>query len=330
MLMISDFHAGTHYNPKLKAGIEALVENTKPDLVMLGGDQSAGKCFDSFNEDTLRGYLLDVLEPIIRRGIPWAHVFGNHDQEAGMSNARQEPVYESVPLCLSSAGPEGIFGVGNYVLPVYMSKGDDVAYNIWALDSNREICDYIKAFSLPEDTRVLLPDGFGYGKMQASPMFDQVMWYYNTSLSLERTAGHRIPAVMCMHVPIVEYCLICRNPEECGMIGSKREAVYCSDMNSGLFMACLQRGDVKGIFCGHEHLNDFQGQYCGITLAYDSCVGYNMSAHDDLRGGRVIDLREDGAFETRHIKLMDLLGKEAMRNPDFFEGGINYFIRNIN
>ncbi len=329
ILMISDFHAGTRFNPKLVAGIEALVKKAEPDLVLLGGDQAAGGCFDVFNEETLYNYLAAVLEPVNSRGIPWAHVFGNHDREAGMSNERQEPVYERFPLCLSTAGPENVYGVGNYCLPVLSSKDDTVAYNIWALDSNRQNCDYIKEFLLPEDERIVMPDCFGDGKIQASPMFDQVMWYYNESLRRERENGKKIPAIMYMHVPIIEFCLIYRNPEECGMIGSKREAVYCSEMNSGLFMACLQRGDVKGIFSGHEHLNDFQGKYCGITLAYDSCVGYDMSAHDDLRGGRIIELHEGGGFETGHIKLMDILGEFAMRRPDFFEGGIKYFIRNI-
>ena len=37
------------------------------------------------------------------------------------------------------------------------------------------------------------------------------------------------------------------------MIGSKRESPACSELNSGLFYACLERGDVKGIFCGHDH-----------------------------------------------------------------------------
>ena len=104
------------------------------------------------------------------------------------------------------------------------------------------------------------------------------------------------------------------------MVGTKREDICCSELNSGLFMACLQRGDVKGIFCGHEHLNDFKGEYCGITLAYDSCIGYDMYAHDDLRGGRVIELHEGGGFDTYHIKLMALLSKAAFRNQDVYEG----------
>jgi DNA repair exonuclease len=325
VLMISDFHAGRNYSPKLKAGIEALVVHTNPDFVMIAGDQCLG-----FDKVYLKTSLEDILEPIEKRGIPWSHVFGNHDRETGMETAAQEEVFESFPLCLSSKGPDDIFGIGNYVLPIYASNSDKIAYNIWALDSNREISDYIQQFGLANDARIILPDCFGLGKVQASPLFDQVMWYYNTSKQMEKENGRKIPAIMCMHVPIIEFNLIYRNPEECEMEGNKREGVYSGELNSGLFMACLQRGDVKGIFCGHEHLNDFQGTYCGITLAYDSCVGYNMSAHDDLRGGRIIELHENGSFNTRHIKLMDIMGEDAVRNPLHFEGGIKYFIRNIN
>lgn len=320
ILMISDFHGGTHFNPKLVWGIDALAEYAEPDLVLLGGDQAAGRCFDVFDGQTLYDYLAAVLEPVHARGIPWAHVFGNHDREAGMSNALQQAVYERFPLCLSSAGPARVSGVGNYCLPVLSSGSDTAAYHIWALDSGREITDYIEAFSLPPGEKIILPRCFGDGKIQASPLFDQVMWYYGESARLEKRYGRKIPAVMFMHVPIIEFCLVARNPEECGMAGSQREEVFSSEMNSGLFMACLQRGDVKGIFCGHEHLNDFQGRYCGITLAYDSCVGYDMSAHDDLRGGRVIELHEDGSLDTRHVKLMELLGQEAVRDPNRFEG----------
>lgn len=323
VLMISDFHAGKNYSPKLKAGIEALVEDTKPDFVMIAGDQCLG-----FNREYLKKSLEDILDPIQKRDIPWSHVFGNHDRETDMDTAAQEEIFESFPLCLSSKGPDDIFGVGNYVLPILASKSDKIAYNIWALDSNREFPDYIEQFGLDKDTRFILPNPFGTGKVQASPLFDQVMWYYNTSKQMERENGRKIPAIMCMHVPIIEFNLIYRNPDECEMEGSKREGVYCSELNSGLFMACLQRGDVKGIFCGHEHLNDFQGKYCGITLAYDSCVGYNMTADDDLRGGRVIDLYEDGSFVTKHRKLMEIMGEDAVRDPLQFRGGIKYFIKN--
>ncbi len=325
ILMISDFHGKPDYNPKLTWAIETLVEYAKPDFVMLGGDQLCG-----ITPEILRSYLADVTEPMTRRGIPWAHVFGNHDAEEPMSKEEQEPVYESFPLCLSSAGPEEISGVGNYCLPVYGKEVGAPLYHLYALDSHSEIRDYVKKFGLPADTAFILPRHFGDGHVQASPMFDQVMWYYRHSRGAEEEYGHKIPALMFLHVPLIEFCLMYRNPEVVGFEGRKREGVCSSEMNCGLFFACLERGDVRGIFAGHEHLCDFQGQYCGITLAYDGCVGYDMSAHDDMRGGRIIDLTEDGGMRTRQVRLWDLVGEKCMRRPDFFEGGDKYYIRDLN
>lgn len=325
ILMISDFHGKPDYNPKLTWAIDLLVDHAKPDFVMLGGDQLVG-----ITPELLHSYLADVTEPMNRRGIPWAHIFGNHDAEQPMTKEEQEPVYEAFPLCLSDAGPAELSGVGNYCLPVYAKDGDEVRYSFYALDSHAEVRDYVSKFGLPADTRFVLPKHFSDGHPQATPMFDQVMWYYNHSKSAEAANGHKIPALMFLHVPLLEFCLLYRNPEDVGFIGRKREGVACSEMNCGLFFACLERGDVRGIFAGHEHLCDFQGEYCGITLAYDGCVGYDMSAHDDMRGGRIIDIRDDGSMETRQVRLWDLVGEACMRNPDFFEGGDKYYIRDLN
>lgn len=323
ILMISDFHAGTDCSPKLMEGIDALLSHTQPDLVLLGGDQ----CLRKDTPQAVRDYMARIMEPVLRRSLPWAHVFGNHDRECGIALEEEEKVYESLPGCLSQSGPEGVSGVGNYCLSVLSARSDEPAYHIWALDSFAEVRDYVKNFGLPAETRFILPHCFGDGRVNATPMFDQVMWYYQESLRREKAAGRKIPAIMYFHIPILEFCLVARNPEECGAVGNKREDIQGSELNCGLFMACLQRGDVKGIFCGHEHLNDFQGQYCGITLAYDGCVGYDMSAHDDVRGGRVIDLKEDGSFQTHQVRLVDIMGKKAWRNPDFFEGGCPYAFR---
>lgn len=303
ILMISDFHAGSRrkgfedgnpYSPKVRQAVEALVNETSPDFVMVGGDQCIGH-----SPEYLFNAMTDIMAPVIDRGIPWAHVYGNHDREMAMTTAEQQKIYETVPLCLSERGPEDIFGVCNYVLPVYSSDGRETAFNLFCLDSNREISDYVEQFSIAEeDNNIILPFAFGSRVAQAMPFFQQVMWYYNTSRDCERENGRRIPALMFMHNPCLEFNLIFRNPEECDMYGEKRESVGCSELNTGLFAACLERGDVKGIFCGHEHMNAYHGKYCGIILGYDSCVGYDMSAHDDVRGGRVIDISEDGSVET--------------------------------
>ena len=331
ILMISDFHERPGKGKKvctdmMVAGIEALLCQTNPDMVLIGGDQ----CVAADEPEGIRAHMEYMISPVLKRSLPWAAVFGNHDREAGHDIADEQKVYETIPGCLSTAGPEKVSGVGNFCVEILSSKDDSVAFHIWGLDSHAESKrDFVKYLSLPADTQFVLPSHFNDGSWQAGVMPDQVMWYYNESLRREQEAGKKIPAIMMMHIPVPEFCLVARNPEETGAKGNKREAICCPELNSGLFMTCLQRGDVRGIFCGHEHLIDFDGEYCGITLAYDACIGYNMSAHDDLRGGRVIDIGEDGSLETYCVKLMDIMGEKAVRNPDFFEGGCKYHFRNL-
>lgn len=331
ILMISDFHSyrnpklPKNYDDKMIAGIDALIEKSKPDMVFVGGDQ----CIGGSSVEEVRDFMSYLMSPVISRGLPWAAVFGNHDNEMGIPVSEEEKAYEMIPGCLNEAGPEELNGTGNFRIPIMNDDGTEVAYNLFALDSHREISDLIEKFNLPEKTKFILPRHFNDGQTGCMPTFEQVMWYYNTSKNDEERAGKKIPAVMFMHIPLPEYLQILRNPEDCDAIGSKREKVGCCELNFGMFAACLQRGDVKGIFFGHEHLCDIQGKYCGITMAQDAAVGYNMSAHDDLRGGRVIDLYIDGSLETHTLKFMDLLGREAMRRPDYFEGGCKYFIRDL-
>ncbi len=331
ILMISDFHESVSGNrpcrtDRMVEGIRALLDETNPDLVLIGGDQCI--IADSFEE--MKAHMEYMISPILERGLPWAHVFGNHDREGNHTLEEEERAYEAIPGCLSEAGPEEVSGVGNYCLEILSSTDDTPAYHIWALDSHAESKrDFVKYLNLPADTQFVLPSPLGNGSWQGGVMPDQVMWYYGESLRREKAAGRKIPAILYMHIPIPEYCLVERNPEECHATGNKREKVCCPELNSGLFMTCLQRGDVRGIFCGHEHLIDFDGTYCGITLAYDACIGYNMSAHDDLRGGRVINLTEDGGMTTHCVKLMDIMGDRAIRDPALFEGGCQYHFRNL-
>lgn len=331
ILMVSDFHSTKNanlprdYSDKMLEGLDALLDESKPDFVMIGGDQ----CITANDIQSAEAEMRRLIAPIIERKLPWSAVFGNHDNEMGIPCTEEEKAYVNIEGCLNQINNEGIEGAGNYVIPVMNCEGNEIAFNIFALDSHRELTDLVPKFGLKEGTRILMPRHFNDGQTGSMPDFEQVMWYYAKSKEAEAKAGHKIPAVMFMHIPIPEYLTILRNPELCDAVGNKRETVGCTEINSGLFYACLQRGDVKGIFFGHEHLCDIQGEYMGITMAQDAALGYNMSAHDDLRGGRVIDLFCDGTVQTHTLKLIDLLGKKAMRREDYFEGGCKYFIRDL-
>lgn len=323
ILMMSDMHSGDSCNPKMMRGMEALLEETKPDFVMLGGDQCIGRT----DAAGVREYFSLLMEPVLKRRLPWAAVFGNHDREMGIDIAEEMKVYESMDGFLGEAGPEELSGVGNYVIPILASKGDGTAYRIWALDSHRGHENTYGAFSLPPETRVKLPHEDEFVISQSMPYPDQVAWYYNKSCEFEKLDGRKVPGIMVFHIMPPEFLYIRHNPEETGAVGNQREKLQATLFNSGLFSFALQRGDIKGFFAGHEHHNSLQGEYCGITMACDAAIGYNMSAHDDMRGGRIIDLREDGFLSTRMVYLIDLLGKEAFRDPDYFEGGSRYNIR---
>ncbi len=321
ILAVSDFHAGKNYCKKLKKGFETLLESTKPDFVMLIGDQ----CLDKNSYDEVKSYMADIMEPVTKRNLPWSAVFGNHDREMGISVEEEIKAYEELPGFYGEAGPENISGTGNFIIPLYSENGEKIKFALWGLDSGlyqRDTLGHSKS-------DLILPDAPFGSSSDGTPDFSQVMWYYNESVKLEKEEGEKISGIIFTHVPIPEFVYITRNPEECHARGNLREAPGCSTLSTGLFNAAVERGDIKGFFFGHDHLNDLQGEYLGITMANDGALGYDMSAHDDLRGGRVIDIDISGNIETKMISLWSLMGKECLRNPDFMEGGCQYFIRKL-
>ena len=101
ILLLSDLHGGTYCSPKLFRAIDALLTETSPDLVLLGGDLLDPGCFDDgvCTADTLRAYLSCILEPLSRRGIPFAVTIGDSDRACGMTAEELFAVYGESPLC---------------------------------------------------------------------------------------------------------------------------------------------------------------------------------------------------------------------------------------
>ena len=73
-----------------------------------------------------------------------------------------------------------------------------------------------------------------------------------------------------------------------------------------MFHAALTRGDVKGMFVGHDHVNDYIGSYYGIRLAYDASIGY-ATYGGEMKGGRVIELNKSDltTFNSRMVYAAD-------------------------
>ena len=90
----------------------------------------------------------------------------------------------------------------------------------------------------------------------------------NSRKRLELLSDIAKPSLMTLHIPLYEFNAVLLNAARTRMRGEYNERVSASELNSGLFAAVLQRGDVKGIFAGHDHINTFDGVYCGVRLGF--------------------------------------------------------------
>lgn len=151
MLMMSDIQESADYDPRSLVSVRKLLDRANPDFVMLGGDNCCGHLIK--NTDDLRRFLDIFAGEIEKRGIPWAHVFGNHDHDSPCGALEQQKVYESFPLCLSGH-TDGIHGTTNFVLPVCGHSDDRVRFHIWGLDTNNSV----------EELDVMVPGGNMYAK----------------------------------------------------------------------------------------------------------------------------------------------------------------------
>lgn len=95
--------------------VSHVLDLEKPDLVVFSGDQlnGQGTSWDA------RSILAKFARAVTDKAIPWAAVFGNHDEEDGVSKEQQMALMKGLPYSLVERGPKDVHGVGNYVLKVH-------------------------------------------------------------------------------------------------------------------------------------------------------------------------------------------------------------------
>lgn len=305
VLCVSDFHAYHDrevWDPRLKAALELLIAEHRPDLLFIAGDLTHDE-EGLGSEERLHAYYEDIMEPCEKRGIPWAHVPGNHDRESGLPTH----VAASFPHCLSRKGPSFLHGYGTYLLPVWR-KGKEVwgpACCFWAFDSHAGMRDYSAMCGIGEPLVLpYLPTGFDNS---CSVFYEQCAWYWEVSEAMEARYGHKTPGVMMLHTPLAEHTLIAANPTAVNFRGEFGEFVGGVAFNTGLFAAAYERREIREIVAAHDHFNSCSGEYMGITLSQDAGLGYDAYGRDSVRGGRLIEWNPAG-FTSRHICLKDCTG----------------------
>ena len=131
-----------------------------------------------------------------------------------------------------------------------------------------------------------------------------VAWYWTRSVQIEQAYGHKIPALMALHIPIQECYTAWMNRSGLDWNGARNEGVCAGELNSGFFASVIERGDVKAIVFGHDHVNDYSIEYCGVRLCGSSTLsplGYwsenNAGAYKGKTISDVLDMTIDEAVE---------------------------------
>lgn len=164
---------------------------------------------------------------------------------------------------LNPSSPNMIDGFGNYNLEVGGVDGSSLQnksiLNLYFLDSG----DYST-----------VPFIHGYGWIKTS----QQVWFKQTSHKLQKAYMNKpeaqkapAPGLAYFHIPLPEYASF----DASNFTGVKQEGISSASVNSGIFTTMVESGDVKAVFVGHDHVNDFCGELTGIHLCYGGGFGYH-------------------------------------------------------
>jgi hypothetical protein len=291
-------------DPRTVRLMEAVLAEVEPDLVVFTGDNVRS---GPDTPEDVRIAIDAIAGPVEAAEVPWFITFGNHDEDHTPQTGMDEPAlleyYMSFPHNINETGPDHVSGTGNNLRLVSGSDRQGPAFAVWGLDSGRYVPDSIAGQSASADGLRT------YDWIRP----DQVHWYTDTSAILEEAFGKKIPGLMFFHIPLPEFALMWENRENHQVVGEKNEDVAAGAFNSGLFGAVQDRGDVVGIFVGHDHVNDFVGNYFGVWLGYSANTGYGTYGLDGddpdrMRGARVLTVYEDDPrkLETRMVYARDL------------------------
>ena len=242
--------------------LEWIIAEENPDLVVFTGDVVTGR-------PAVKAWRA-ILAPVAKRGVPFVVVYGNHDREQDLKETELAQVITAFPNSLNIKSDDRLADVAVEVLA---RDGDSVAAVLYCLDSH----DYSTV------------DGIkGYGWIG----FDQIDWYRKLSRAYtEANGGCPLPSYAFFHIPLPEYAEAYAASEK-SVRGIRREDECAPKINTGMFAAMKECGDVVATFVGHDHDNDYIVPFHGIALVYGHYSGDNTVYNHLWRGVRVIELRE--------------------------------------
>lgn len=302
---------------KMLQFIDASLKAYQPDVVVLGGDNVVADYED------LDAAIAELVKVFVDNKTYFTLVFGNHDCEHGMTNDELMVLYQKHGgrYCLANDLYPELHGCGTQMLPVLSSKDNSIGFALYMFDSGSKS-----------------DDGLGYDSVRE----DQIEWYKNTSRTLETQEGKKIPALAFQHIVVgdVYDALFFESSVDMGDLTPKYNGKTYSFLprtdnftgfllefpcpgyyNYGQFDAMAERGDILGIFSGHDHVNTYETELDGIRIINTGGSTYHSYGKEMTRGMRMITVKESNTwnFETEMVTINGF----ALENSDFAnEAGI--------
>ncbi len=246
----------------------SVLDTEKPDIVIFTGDVVTG---DGGGAEALEKFFSAIDE----RNIPFISLYGNHDRERDLSEWDLAEAVCKHPMSLNTM-TNGY--LDDIALPVMSADGKKVAAVFYCIDSN----DYSQ-----------VPECYDYAWIAHS----QIEWYEHQSKAFSKANGNiPVPSYAFFHIPLIEFT---DAYEDNCVSGTRMEDECPGELNSGLFTAFLENQDVHGVFCGHDHDNDYIASKGNVALVYGRFSGDHTTYTDLEKGIRIIELTEgDYGFHT--------------------------------
>ena len=264
IVQITDLHykLGVKASEQGLACVREMVETEKPDLVVVTGDIIYSAPADST--------LSVVLKTFAQLGVPFCMTFGNHDYDFKTPAVALYNQMQKTPNC---------------VMPVLQGKNTD--YSLSILSSNGKRTAAV-LYCIDTHNKPAIGGIGGYQWIS----HNQITWYRQRSMVYkQKNVGRPVPSLAFLHIPLPEFNYATDNTQ-CPMYGSRLEKAYSPSLNSGMFASIKEMGDIMGVFCGHDHDNDYAVSYFNVLLAHGRFSGGNTEYNHLKSGARVIVLKE--------------------------------------
>lgn len=294
-----------------KQFITDMIEIHDPDIVILGGDNSVSTA------ETKALAIEEICNIFVDTKTYFTLVFGNHDDEQGVSREELLKLYQLYggEYCLAYDAEPALTGVGTHNLTVKSSDGSKIAYNLYMFDSN--------SYTSDENGNHL-----GYDAVHE----DQIEWYKNTSAEVKAANnGETVHAMAFQHIVVQEAFekLFIESPFNLGDLTLNFDGKYYTYLpfvrdikdgflleapcpgyyNYGQFDAFVETGDVVACFSGHDHPNSYIVSKDGVDIVNTPGASFESYGDNSVRGLRMITLNESdtSVYETEVLTVSEYI-----------------------